>query len=173
LFIFCCVVFIQEEQVKSWSDTYKLTWNDFKGVSQNNKRAAAITASGITFGFSIKTSGSQVINFTTEVYAHFYPEESWYKPELADSYILAHEQLHFDITELHARKFRQKIAQLKASNHVESDLKSLHKNSNRVLENMQVRYDKETNYSRNSEFQNKWKSYIDVELKTLSKYKSL
>lgn len=157
----------------SWNESYKLSWLDFKDAPNKNVSAVAITASGITFGFSVSTTDDRVVSYTTEVHAHFYSEKSWYKKEQADRHVLGHEQLHFDITELYARKFRQRIDQIKVSHSVRGQLKTLHNAINKELSQLQNRYDSETNYSRNVDAQTKWKTYIADELEKLSKYKSV
>ena len=136
--------------------------------------AVAITASGITFGYSIRqTEKNEVVSFTSEVDAHYYPEQSWYKAEQADNHILGHEQLHFDITELFARKFRYRISQLKVSNNVKGQLKKIHKDIITELSKMQNKYDNETDYSRNFESQATWETFMIAELKKFIKYKSI
>ncbi len=155
-----------------WSNNYRLTWNDFKAKPQRNVSAVATTASGITFGFSIKESDKRVISFTTEVHAHFYPEQSWYKPERADNHVLGHEQLHFDITELFARKFRKRISLLKTTNDVAKRLRTIHRDINKELAAFQDKYDSETDFSRNVEMQKKWKLFVINELKMLESFKS-
>ncbi|WP_299551041.1 DUF922 domain-containing protein [Seonamhaeicola sp.] len=172
LIVFCCFLLVQDEPVMSWNESYKLSWADFKDAPNPHTSAVAITASGITFGFSVRQTDSRVVDFTTEVHAHFYPEQSWYKPERANNHVLGHEQLHFDITELHARKFRYRISQLKVSNRIKDELRALQKTINLELKTLQDRYDAETNYSRNFEAQAQWEAYIATELKKLSKYKS-
>ena len=158
----------------SWDASYKLSWTDFRAKPNTNANAVAITASGITFGFSItKTDDNVIVGFTSDVHAHFYPEQSWYKKERADSQILGHEQLHFDITELYARKFRQRISHLKTSNSIRKELKAVHNAILKELSQIQGQYDKETNYSIHSESQTKWQTYIAVELDKLSKFKSV
>ncbi len=173
VFILCCFLCVQDEPIISWDETYKLGWDNFRASPNHQESAAAITASGITFGFSIKRTNARVVSFTSDVHAHFYPEQSWYKKDIADTHVLRHEQLHFDITELYARKFRQRINQLSISNNLQSALKNIHNNINEELEQLQGRYDEETDYSRNFEAQAKWQAYITGELKKLSKYKSV
>lgn len=173
LFVLCFFVCVQDEPAMSWNESYKLSWADFKGKPNNKVSAVAITASGISFGFSVRETDSKVISFTTEVFCHFYPEQSWYKPNVADNHVLGHEQLHFDITELHVRKFRQRISQLKISNTIKNELRQLNKSINEELSVMQDKYDAETNYSRHFENQAKWKTYIAEELEKFSKYKSV
>ncbi|TYA71545.1 DUF922 domain-containing protein [Seonamhaeicola marinus] len=172
IIVLCCFLCVQDEPVISWNDSYKLTWADFKDSPNPNTSAVAITASGISFGYSIKQTDTQVVGFSTEVYAHFYPEQSWYKPERADAHVLAHEQLHFDITELHARKLRYRISQLGISNTIKNKLRQLQKDINTELRALQNKYDSETDHSRNFEAQAQWNAYIAKELKTYSRFKS-
>lgn len=171
LLFFCCFLLVQDEPVISWNESYKLSWTDFKDEPNPRTGAVAITASGITFSYSIRQTNNNVVGFSAEVFAHFYPEQSWYKPEQANNHILGHEQLHFDITELYARKFRSRISQLKVSNNIKVELKTLQNNINAELKELQNRYDAETNYSINIEEQAKWKAYIAQELKKLSRFK--
>lgn len=170
--VLCCFLYVQDEPVMSWNDSHKLSWEDFKGKPNYQKSAVAITASGISFGFSTKETDSKVVSFATEVFCHFYPEKSWYKPNRADNHVLGHEQLHFDITELHVRKFRYRISQLKVSNSIKTQLRNLNKSINKELAIMQNKYDAESDYSRHFENQAKWKTYIAIELEKFSKYKS-
>lgn len=173
--IICCFLSVQkDEPIISWNEANRLSWADFKAKPINTSSAVAITASGITFGFSItQTESNKVVGFTTEVFAHFYPEQSWYKIESTDNHILGHEQLHFDITELFARKFRRRISQLRISNTVRNELKEIHNSINKELSQMQNKYDNETDYSRNHEAQAKWKLFVANELNKLSKHKSI
>lgn len=175
LLLLCFLVYVQnDEPVLSWDASYKLSWSDFKAEPPVTDSAAAVTASGITFGFSIRqTDKNQVVSFTSDVHAHFYPEQSWYKIEVADDHILGHEQLHFDITELYARKFRYRISQLNVSNSIRKQLKKIHNDINKELSQLQNKYDDETDYSRNYESQAKWRIFIEAQLEKFSKFKSL
>lgn len=153
-----------------WNEAYQLAWTDFKEQPDANARAVAITASGITFGYSIKEANKQVISYTTAIFTHFYPDKSWRKAE-ADEQVLQHEQLHFDITELYARKFRQRLTELKTSNTIGEQLKKLNVTINKELAAFQDVYDTETDFSRNAKEQTRWKSEIAKQLAALSKYK--
>ena len=55
------------DEAISWRDNIKLTWNHFKGTPKTNMSAVAVTASGITFEFSVKESNERVIGFNTKV----------------------------------------------------------------------------------------------------------
>lgn len=174
LLLICFVFFLFDGDATefSWSETNKLAWKDFQGTPDQNSEAVAVTASGITFSYSIKKTKTKVLSFKTMIKAHFYPEHSWCKKEEVDDHVLSHEQLHFDITELHARMFKEKVGTLSPSDNVAETLQGFHKTINENLENMQNKYDSESNYSIDKEGQANWQSYVEKELMRLSKYKS-
>jgi hypothetical protein len=152
------------EPIILWNAAYKLSWKDFKAKPNTNSSAVAITASGLTFGFSIDEVDKKVVRFSTEIETHFYPEQSWYKPGEVTPHVLGHEQLHFDITELHARKFRKRVSRLKTSQTIAKELRALHRTINQELAAFQNKYDVETNYSRHVEQQAYWQKFVAEEL---------
>ncbi len=170
-FLFLLMFIQPNDNSLLWDESYKLKWTDFRGLPNDNIDAAAITASGITLDLTAKTSQAQLIEFNAIVEARFYPDQSWYRKEMASSFILSHEQLHFDITELYARKFRQQIDNTTFSIHIKKELSKLNKLINKDLKAMQEKYDKDSNFSRNVETQRKWQHYIQSELLKLYKYK--
>lgn len=171
IFLLCFANLQKDKPGIKWEENRPLTWKDFKGKPKLNLEAVAETASGISFGFSVKTTNSKIDSFFTEVNSYFDPESSWYNKNRADAYILSHEQLHFDITELFARKLRKEISKLKVSNQIKTELNALYKNNESELAKMQYRYDLETDHSKNLEIQKKWQIYIKSEIDKLTKYK--
>lgn len=172
--VYCFLIFVLIQPIEEsmlWEESYKLKWSDFKGQPKNNIDAAALTVSGITLDISAKTTETKLIEFTVIVEARFYHDQSWYRKEMASPFILAHEQLHFDITELYARKFRYQIDKTTFSIHIKKEMEKLNKAINTELKDMQEKYDRDSNFSRNVETQRKWQKYIRTELKNLSKYK--
>lgn len=146
----------QELETISWSDR-KLTWKDFKGEPPQSDRVAATTASGISYRFTTLSNASRQLKVNFEISTHFYPNESWYKPELCDDIILGHEQLHFDIAELFARKLRKELAKATFTRaNVKAKVKSIYNKNNKELGAFQNRYDAETNFSRNRKNQRIW-----------------
>ncbi|MDP5081709.1 MAG: DUF922 domain-containing protein, partial [Winogradskyella sp.] len=114
----------------------------------------------------------RIIDFSSSVEAHFYPDKSWYLKEKGSSYILEHEQLHFDITELYARMFRQQLTQLVVNQNIKEQVQRLRTTINDALDETQKRYDKQSNHSMNVEAQKQWNSYIQQELLKMDSYKS-
>ena len=160
------------KETMTWNASRKLTWSDFKANPNPSSGAVALTASGITFGYSVKTSGKRIVDFSASVEAHFYPNKSWYIKERANTYILKHEQLHFDITELYVRKFRQQLDGLVVNQNIKIQMNQIHKAINDALDNTQRTYDEQSNHSINLEAQKYWEAYITEELLKLEKYKS-
>jgi len=160
------------EETLTWDAYKKLTWADFKANPDADTDAVALTASGITFGYSVKTSGDRIVDFSTTVEAHFYPNKSWYFPEKANTYILEHEQLHFDITELYARKFRQQLSKLEVNQNIKQQMNRLHTAINEVVNKTQRAYDKETQHSIDAVKQREWNNFIEKELNKLDQFKS-
>ena len=162
---------VQQDRSMTWSDDLQLQWEDFNGTPTRGTTVVAVTASGLSFGFSTKMTETQLVDYTAFVDAHFYPDKSWYVKERANSVILDHERLHFDITELHARKFKQRIAQTKFDLRINSQMERIHNTINDELRQMQQKYDLETDHSQNVERQKEWQKYIKVQLDKLSYYK--
>lgn len=161
-----------EDNLIPWSETYKLSWQDFEGQPNAEVDAVATTASGITFRYSTTHNSSGVVGYKSTIKAHFYPKKSWYKPERATNYILSHEQLHFDITELYARKFRLLVEDLPLSNNLKQEMEAIHKKIIEDLSKMQDTYDAESSFSRIPEQQAKWQKFVTAELQKLEAYKS-
>ena len=153
----------QDYETIAWSPENILTWEDFKGKAPDNDRAAATTASGISYQFS--TSGSSgEIELDYLVSTFFYPNKSWYQPSLCDSLILSHEQLHFDISELYARKMRNRLASSSYTENVKAEVKQIYKEVLEELEEFQNLYDDQTNFSRDLEHQLIWNNKIEEAL---------
>jgi hypothetical protein len=154
----------QDYETIAWSNENKLTWADFQGKAPNNGRAAATTASGISYQFSTVGSNGE-IEIDYKVSTFFYPNKSWYQPHLCDTLILSHEQLHFDISELFARKMRNRLATSKFTQNVKAEVKQIYKEILEELEDFQNRYDDQTNFSRDMEQQLIWNTKIAEALK--------
>ena len=151
----------QDYETISWSASRPLSWNDFRGNVPTSPRAAAITASGITYSFATSgTKDAMEVDFKIDTF--FYPTKSWYQPAVCDAIILSHEQLHFDISELFARKMKKRLeAETFTYDTVKSKVKSIYREILDELDDFQNRYDTETNFSRNLAKQEEWKLQIE------------
>ncbi len=85
----------------SWLNDSVLNFKDFLCI-QNQKFLAVVSTN---IEYSVYENDSQI---RLHLEAYFYPDLSYiYKPSLADTQLLKHENLHFAITELYARRFRK------------------------------------------------------------------
>lgn len=169
--LFISVSHAQEEHVIVWKEDRKLSWQDFTVDRDANSPFAASTTSGISFSYTAEfTDGKPVLN--TKVQAYFYPELSWYKPQKVNEVILRHEQGHFDISEIHARKLRKVISEASFDRNLKREISALYKKTEKERELMQNRFDKETNHSRNIEKEKQWQEFIAKELERLKAWKN-
>lgn len=149
----------QEEEGIPWEAGQPLDWSDFRGTPPDSKRVAATTASGITYSYRTEGPSGQY-RLVFEVAAYFYPQRSWYHPELCDSMVLSHEQLHFDITEIYARKMRKLLNGRTFGGNVRTEVRKIFNQINRELSEFQHRYDRETDFSRNRGAQKSWNARV-------------
>ena len=98
------------------------------------------------------------------VVSTFYPEGSWYLPQRVTPYILAHEQAHFDISELHARMLRKNLAGKKFSKKIKSEIEAIYEQIEQKRRAMQTKFDAETDHSRNVEKEMQWENFIAQQL---------
>ena len=155
---------IAQEEVP-WDVNKRLYWKDFKGDVPLGARAAATTASGISYQFSTYYKGNKMM-VDYEVNSFFYPTKSWYQPKICNEVTLMHEQLHFDISELFARKMSSEMAKTQFTKNVKAEVRVIYKKILKELNDFQNKYDNETDYSRNIEQQKLW--IVKIE-KALSK----
>src|SRR6478735_12542620 len=86
----------EKKDILIWSSAYKLKWSDFKGKPDPHQMQYAQTFYGM------EVEKNYVISYEEKVTAYVDRNKSWVKDSTKSS--LRHEQLHFDIAELHARK---------------------------------------------------------------------
>lgn len=153
----------------SWSKDFRLSWEYFKGPVPPDAVAAATTASGISYEYSANLMFNEV-SLDFKVDAFFYPQESWYKPAVCDSVTLNHEQLHFDIAELYARKMRKQLQETSFSDNVKAEVREIYQNVLHELASYQERYDWETDFSRNLKAQLRWQKKIEKALLESSEF---
>lgn len=100
-----------------WQENKKLKIQDFKAenndtIKVNRKQfLGAISAIRIEYS-SFQRNKNSVPEFSIKTY--FDPNESWML--LKNDYVLQHEQIHFDLTELYARKMRKSVESLRQKN---------------------------------------------------------
>jgi len=160
---------IEDEKI-IWNENHRLAWSDFKSKHRSGVSYVASTSSGISFSYSyLEKNGVVDLNIT--VHSNFYPESSWVNPKEASAYILAHEQAHFDISEIHARILRKKISEKTFSKKVKKELTALYNSVDKKRVAMQRLFDKETDHSRVKGKEVEWEAFIKQQLKAYGRWK--
>ncbi|MAZ72913.1 MAG: DUF922 domain-containing protein [Flavobacteriaceae bacterium] len=154
-----------------WREHRQLTWRDFKGKPDAGDSFVASTNSGMSFSFSYKVTGGKM-TMDYEVECNFYPELSWYKPDLVTDYILKHEQTHFDISELYTRKLRKAMEETSFSNDPKEEVNKLYQKLESARQQLQIKYDFETDHSKNEPVEIQWRRFVAKELKKYERWKS-
>jgi len=159
--VFTCILPCrgQESDAIQWNAHRKISWQDFRGKPFKTAWAAATTASGIGYSYTgEERADGYELHF--KVGAYFYPNKSWYQPKLCNERVLEHEQLHFDISELCARKLRRELETTRFSKNAKAEIEAIYNRVLLELSKLQSRYDHETNYSRDSKRQAFWSQKI-------------
>jgi len=147
-----------QDELLEWNPFYRLSWSDFSGKPNTESHADAasvvrIVAKPFRFGGRLHS----------DVRAYFNRTKSW-RRDVSDK-LLAHEQLHFDIAELYARKIRKRIDELMAlgvrdPERIQREVTKLLEESNGV----DTRYDAETLHGAMRESQQRWSDAIEKRL---------
>ena len=153
-----------------WTSDYKLTWADFEGnpnYKHNYKDISAITFSGI-----VDYRGCEEGKIIYKIKAYFEKKNSWVKSIGQNDHTLEHEQIHFDITELYARKLRKALSERVFACGEEQAFEVFVNDFLKGWQKMQEEYDVETGYSNKHQQQHEWIAKVRAEMKELEAYKS-
>ncbi|NEM97805.1 DUF922 domain-containing protein [Pontibacter burrus] len=90
----------------AWSADRPLTWGDFKAQPDSLNPHHALTAANLAVDAKCNANKLEY-----DVKCVFLANESWTKNIKSDK-LLQHEQLHFDLTEVHARQLRKELKAL-------------------------------------------------------------
>jgi len=154
----------QDDSVIDWKAGQKLVWDDFKRPADPSSPNAALTGTIIRYDFGYNS----VEGLKFHIHCQFNKNASWGR--IKTEYILTHEQGHFDIAEIFARKLDKAFAEYKPSDNIKKDLNKLYLDIMHQYQERQTQYDQETNNSINKPEQEKWLKKISDELKDLQDY---
>ncbi|RXG15885.1 hypothetical protein DSM03_10370 [Leeuwenhoekiella aestuarii] len=162
LSLLICATLLLGVQKKSyrfpWQENKMLQWSDFRGRPDRSTSYTATANTGISHRYTI--SKGYLVKEKSIIQANFYPKLSWYKPNLIDEHTLAHEQTHFDISEVHARMLRKAIAEFKFSKNSQKEVDAIYKPIERSRRAMQTQFDIETEHSQNIEAEAQWERKV-------------
>ncbi|HET8854861.1 MAG TPA: DUF922 domain-containing protein [Salinimicrobium sp.] len=178
IFLFLIAAFIispaigQDSENIYWNRERDLHWEDFKAAPDHKNSYHAITSSGISFSWSIRISPGGEEEFRSVIQTYFNPMESWVKKAGKSAFLLAHEQLHFDISELHARKLKKAVEQYEVTPEIKRDMRKIFDSIQRERVKMQERFDVESRHGTDSIMEAKWQNQVRKQLEELKEYAS-
>jgi hypothetical protein len=155
----------------NWSATRLLTWTDFRGTAPTGGMEGAQTAYGLFYGLRCTRDV-----FQFQVTTGFLPRDSWVKPSVLASAdesrrTLAHEQTHFDLSEVHARRMRRYFADLfRPCDQPLDRWRTVAEKFIRDESSAQDRYDDETRHGLIADRQRTWTADVAEQLKALEKF---
>jgi len=134
-----------------WEKARPLTWNDFLAPApQETGNTAALTVTHLGFSYSI-VNGK--LSFRIE--CEFEKNKSW--GQVKNDWVLRHEQGHFDIAEIYARKLFKELSDYSFNQTTfEKDLGDIYQRIVNEKDEYQHLYDRETDHSRNTPKQEEW-----------------
>jgi hypothetical protein len=145
-----------------WKLDRKLKIRDFRADTINRPFTAATSSS-----FEYKIWPKNHNSFYLEVKTLFFCDNSYFKRTYSDEYVLEHEQLHFDISEIFARKLFKELAFYTYSQLIDKHQK-IAEQINKELIIKQDEYDSEV--YKDSEKQIKWNNWVNEQLKLSENY---
>lgn len=149
-----------------WNPDYRLSWDDFQGTPKfYQHQISALTSSGI-----VHYKGCQDGFINYKVQAYFERQESWVKNEALTEHHLDHEQIHFDITELYARKLRKALSERRFKCGEEYQFETYISAVTDKWQFEQRLYDGDTKHSLEVSKQEEWHERIANELASLEDF---
>lgn len=151
-----------------WSQKRALSVTDFKALIKNdNSYENALASVGISYSVTFDNSKADIV-----IKTFFRTDLSWFDKSIQSDWLLQHEQGHFDIAEIFARKLKKEMSNIlfpknNDCNKVVTDMYDKYFNE---MKKMQELYDKETDHSRNRNEQLRWLKKIDRLLQQYSYY---
>lgn len=143
-----------------WNETQPLQWIDFAGEINDSSTFDAESFAEVCYNYQFNSPK----DFHFDVFANFNKNTSWCRKEYRTDALLKHEQLHFDIAELYARKLKEAFDNYHYSKNFVAEIQQIFNQKKMEYHLMQHTYDDETNHSLNKERQKDWEQFIYEEL---------
>jgi hypothetical protein len=140
-----------------WSSSRKLTWEDYKGTRAPDQDTNIAATTSCRFGLLANPAGT----VTNEFICH----QSSVRPGQKKPALLAHEQLHFDLCEVFARRLRKELTE-----QTSLDINDAFIQTYKLYKERQWLYDQETNHGLEPLAQERWQHAVTEELTGLAAY---
>ena len=154
----------EDEEIIPWNFSRRLSWDDFLCEPLRGTDAVASTSTSLGIAYQLENG-----ELTYSISCNFSKLKSW--GLLRTDYILAHEQGHFDITEICARRLYKALREYPFDRkNYRRDVNNIYKAIVKEKEDMQAAYDAESDHSRNRKVQYEWLLNIQQQLDETAPY---
>lgn len=150
-----------------WSASRPLVLADFKARPRPGEAHAALTSATMVAKVACRSN-----QFSGSVQAAFDPTRSWVRdPAALTPKLLRHEQLHFDITEMYARRLRQKLTSVRIPcAQLGPAFERLSQGIYADWEKAESQYDSDTNHGLRPAQQAQWEAQVQQQLTELAAF---
>jgi hypothetical protein len=148
------VTFKESNEYIPWTPSQRLSWEDFQCEPKRGTDAVASTSTSLGIAYQMQNN-----KLTYHITCNFSKSKSW--GLMKTDYILAHEQGHFDITEIFARKLNEALQNYEFNKRTfKQDINNIYQSIVTQKEEFQKMYDEDSDHSRNRRQQYDWLSKI-------------
>jgi hypothetical protein len=142
-----------------------LQWTDFTGKVRAESPSAALSFTGFSYTATARTQPDTIfLKIYLQVY--FVKDGSWVRPGGNSIYALSHEQLHFDIAKLAEEQFKDSLKFTTFDpEYYPIDIHFLYWKIWGKMNDMQEKFDQETDHGSNHTMQARWEKKIRNALK--------
>jgi hypothetical protein len=155
---------------KLWSEEGAIQWKDYTITQEKRILKTGFLANAITSYYYRFIPGDWDVYDCINVATLFIKSDSWVTDTLNQA-VLEHENIHFDIGELYARKMRKELHALLMEEIINHEIYGMKIDSLfKEVEAYQDLYDQETFYGQIKSMQQLWKDRIANELKQLEDF---
>lgn len=153
-----------------WSENVKLNWGNFKSKINNQRGDNVVAYTNCGWIYSYVKSSNPKVPVKIKIQTVFNEDKSWKDVKRINDYVLLHEQKHFDVAEVYARKLRKEISEkIKTSSDFDKYFKTIYNIILKEYQDFQRKYDGET---RNGMLEDKQSEYNRIIAEELENYKS-
>ena len=145
----------------------KLTWPDFTGKIDKSSPMNAYTYYNFSTRFSnVQFLGDSALIQGFEVKLELDQSKSWAKPDRLSDKLLEHEQGHFNLGILCMKEVLEKFKQTRfTKSNFNTELRNMINEVSKKYNDLGIKYDNETDHSKNLEQQTRWNNFFTEQFK--------
>lgn len=156
-----------------WKEDLKLNWSNFKSTINHQRGTNVVAYTNCGWVYSVVKSSNPKSPVTIKIETVFNEDRSWKDTKKINDYVLGHEQKHFDIAEIFARKLRKEVQEkIKTSGDFNKNFQGIYNRLSNDYRKFQILYDKDTKNGMDEVKQVEYDRSITEELENFKIYKA-